>query len=310
MFPDTYLNCLESYLSTKSTKKLSRSFKKLSAGYREFDNETLGSSKEDVDAYLIGRLPLTWSVLDHIFQISAHFFKDTVKIIDYGCGPASALLALHSSWQDKSISYVGIEEKQPMLDAAQYISQNLGFEAQFIKHDALITQKEVFDLAICSYLLNELADQEAFLGHLFKHHQTILVVEPGTPNGYQNILKFRKKAIESGYHIVMPCPHIKPCPLKGPDWCHFYVRSQRSRMLKRVKEASLGYEDEKYMFMLVSKNLESAINGVILEKPQIFPFEVELKVCSITGSCDVLTIPKKDKDGFKKAKKLLWGDFL
>jgi len=45
--------------------------------------------------------------------------------------------------------------------------------------------------------------------------------------------------------MAAPCPAATPCPLAAPDWCHFAARVERSSMHRRVKDAELGYEDEK-----------------------------------------------------------------
>ena len=38
----------------------------------------------------------------------------------------------------------------------------------------------------------------------------------------------------------------------GANWCHFAVRLARTSLHRDVKGARLGYEDEKYSFLVVS----------------------------------------------------------
>jgi hypothetical protein len=79
-------------------------------------------------------------------------------------------------------------------------------------------------------------------------------VEPGTPKGYQNILKARELLIHHQAHIVAPCPGPVPCPFAGTTrWCHFGVRLPRPKWLRLLKEAELGYEDETFSFLMVSR---------------------------------------------------------
>ena len=44
---------------------------------------------------------------------------------------------------------------------------------------------------------------------------TLVIVEPGTPAGWQRILAARRQLIESGAHVIAPCPHAHDCPLRG-----------------------------------------------------------------------------------------------
>lgn len=310
MFPQDYQDLIQSYLSTQSTKQLSQSFQKLSQGYRAFDNASLGMSKEDVDAYLVGRLPLTYAVCAHLLEMISSYFSSSISVIDYGSGPGTAILAIHSAFSDKDVTYVGVEEKQAMIDAASFISSKLNMHASFVKHDVCYKPSSSFDLAIVSYVLNELSDQKDFFHHILFHHDSILVIEPGTPDGTKRILELRDMAIEAGMHIVMPCPHEMECPLKEPKWCHFFKRVERSKILKTIKGGTLGYEDEKFMYLFLSKKHSSSSRGVVLEKPKILPHMVELNVCAKTGQIEKVPIMKKDKEAFKSAKKLDWGDFI
>ena len=78
-----------------------------------------------------------------------------------------------------------------------------------------------------------------------------MIVEPGTPAGYERILAARARLIELGRVIVAPCPHQAACPMPpGKDWCHFGARVNRSALHRRVKDADLSYEDEKFSYVV------------------------------------------------------------
>ena len=125
MFPSSYLEVILNYLSTRSTKDLALQFQKLSHSYRQLDCKNSGSTKQDVDAYLVGRLPLTFSVMCDLFNKLSPFLPSEFSVTDYGCGPATALLALRTCFDKNMVSYLGIEGKQAMLDAAFYLDKNL-----------------------------------------------------------------------------------------------------------------------------------------------------------------------------------------
>jgi ribosomal protein RSM22 (predicted rRNA methylase) len=309
MFPVDYLHAIETYLSTASTKLLKSSFDKLSYGYRSLQAQTLGSTKEDVDAYLVGRLPLTFSVLSHLLELIKPFFSDRISILDYGSGPGTALLALAHVWDGELFSYHGLEQKKAMLEAAYFFKERFKLSAYFHQGDVMTPLQGQFDLAIVSYVLNELLQQDAFFEILFKH-ESILVIEPGTPDGTDRILALRQEALKRGFHVVLPCPHNQACPLQKPGWCHFFQRVERFKLLKSVKSGLLGYEDEKYSFVFLSKSKTTVHQGVIVDKPKVFPYGVSMNVCSKNGCIEKVTILKKDKQDFKRAKKCSWGDFV
>ncbi len=310
MFPDIYLNAIENYVSNKSLKSLSDSFKKLSQGYRTLNNSELGSSKEDVEAYLVGRLPVTWSVLTHLLRQISLYLPEHFSVLDYGSGPGTALLALDHLFESKRFSYLGLEAKKPMLNAAEALNESLNLKGTFKQHDVNKEGLQKATLAIVSYLLNELPQQEHFFNHLLNQHEFILLIEPGTPDGYSRLMNLRNKAMASNWHILAPCPHAKSCPLVHPDWCHFYVRVQRNKLLKDIKGGSMGYEDEKFSYLFLSRTLYENHRGVVIKKPDVYPYKVELEVCSFSGQIEKKEILKKEKELFKKAKKTDWGDFI
>src|SRR5690606_27604170 len=74
--------------------------------------------------------------------------------------------------------------------------------------------------------------------------------EPGTPAGYQRILAARDRLRQRGAALAAPCPHDAACPMAGRDWCHFAVRLDRSRLHRHLKGAALGWEDEKFSYVV------------------------------------------------------------
>jgi ribosomal protein RSM22 (predicted rRNA methylase) len=118
------------------------------------------------------------------------------------------------------------------------------------------------DLVIASYVINELNDAartKLVAAMWAKTNDTLVIVEPGTPAGYQRILDARAWAIEAGAHVIAPCPHDNVCPLTKPDWCHFSQRLQRSQVHKQLKSAELPYEDEKFIYVALSRTRAAAL---------------------------------------------------
>ena len=267
-------------------------------------------NKEDVQAYLIGRLPLTWSVITHLLQQLSPYFPETFSITDYGSGPGTALLALDYLFDQERFSYTGLEAKKPMLEAAMALKEGLNLKAEFIHHEIHKETRYPSNLAIASYLLNELPNRKGFFSTLLAQHELILVIEPGTPDGYRRILELREEALVNDWHIISPCPHALSCPLLKADWCHFYLRVPRPKLLKDIKGGVMGYEDEKYSYLFLSKTKQEKNQAVIIKKPVVYPFKVTLEVCAPSGHVETIDILKKDKERYKQAKKADWGDFI
>lgn len=89
----------------------------------------------------------------------------------------------------------------------------------------------------------------------------LVVVEPGTPRGFQQILEARTQALASGAAILAPCPHDATCPMQGSDWCHFAARVERSRTQRQLKGGELGWEDEKFSYVVITDAREAVTRG-------------------------------------------------
>lgn len=137
--------------------------------------------------------------------------------------------------------------------------------------------------------------------------QFLVIIEPGTPFGFSQIREMRDFLIAQGAHLLLPCPHAGPCPMAGGNWCHFSARVERSSAHRKVKGASLNYEDEKFSYVVFSKQLLPRCEGRVIRRPVQGQGFVKLQVCSPSGLVEK-TISKKNKEEFRYAKKIKWGD--
>ncbi len=107
------------------------------------------------------------------------------------------------------------------------LAKKLGAQGEWIQKKAAdIPDFPPHDLVMFGYSWGEIG------GNLEKYwkaaRKALVIVEPGTPKGYQTILKARDQLISLGGYVAAPCPHSNKCPLSPPDWCHFSVRVERS----------------------------------------------------------------------------------
>src|SRR5690606_30783486 len=106
-----------------------------------------------------------------------------------------------------------------------------------------------------------------------------VIVEPGTPAGWQRILAVRQQLIAAGAHVLAPCPHENPCPIAPPDWCHFARRVARSRLHRLAKDAEVPWEDEKFIYVAASRLPAGAHRPRVLAPPKPGSGKVLLKLC-------------------------------
>ena len=170
------------------------------------------------------------------------------------------------------------------------------------------------DLALLSYSIGEIEEKfwVPLLQNLWdKVKSTLIIIEPGTPAGYKRILKIREILLHMGAKILAPCPHAGACLLKDPDWCHFTARVERSSLHRKVKNADLNYEDEKFSYIVFSKEKNTSLfESRILRFPQIHKGHVCVSLCTRSEGIIQKTITKKDKEKYKYIKKCSWGDVI
>ena len=107
---------------------------------------------------------------------------------------------------------------------------------------------------------------------------------------------------------------MQTCPLamaakNGSDWCHFFARVARSKMHQKVKNCEMGYEDEKFSYIIATKEKYPLPTARLLRYPIIRTGHQILTLCTENGVSQQ-TVTKKDKHFYKMVKKLSWGDSL
>jgi ribosomal protein RSM22 (predicted rRNA methylase) len=118
--------------------------------------------------------------------------------------------------------------------------------------------------------------------------------------------------IEAGRRIVAPCPHQGACPIKpGQDWCHFGARVNRSALHRRIKDADLSYEDEKFSYVVgvPGEGLHDP-GGRVLRRPTQRKGLVSLRLCNPDGTCSDRIVTKRHGDDYRRARDVSWGDLF
>ena len=172
------------------------------------------------------------------------------------------------------------------------------------------------ELVTVSYVLGELdgADRSALVESAAASARgAVVVVEPGTPDGYLRIRAAREQLTGAGLRILAPCPHGGRCPVEpGADWCHFAARVPRSSLHRRAKGGTLPYEDEKFSYVAAVRTdaVEAApAAGRIVRRPQQRKGQVLLDLCA-TGPEELrrTTVSKRHGPLYRAARDAGWGD--
>ena len=279
---------------------LKRAATAMSEAYRERRIAHLPDA-ERTAAYLVTRMPATYAaayaVLREVRQRLGT--KIVASVLDIGAGTGAASLAARAWFPDAAITMV--ERDAAFADVARLLVPDA------IGHVLdLPRQLPPHDLVIAAYSLGEI--RESVAKRLWDPARVALVaIEPGTPRGFSLIRGIRAELMGAGAHMVAPCPAGTPCPMVDPDWCHFARRVERSSLHRRVKDAELGYEDEKYSYVALARQAVDLPAGRVIRHPQQRPGLIVLETCTAAG-LRTERVTRRDRDAFRAARKRNWGD--
>ncbi|MCP5504047.1 MAG: hypothetical protein H7A41_02715 [Chlamydiales bacterium] len=246
--------------------------------------------------YLATRMPATCAVLKKVFsEISV-----PKTILDCGAGPGTSIWAL---FDFPIISLTLLEKDLEFVKLGKKLLESEPFEVTW-KTQNFLTFMEKAELILFSYSLNEIPQEnipEVIQKAYFQTENYIVVVEPGTPDGFERIREIRSQLLQLGMSLHAPCPHHNTCPMASPDWCHFSARLPRTSLHRILKKGTLGHEDEKYSYLIASKKPHNPHGSRILRHPLI------RKGHSIVDLCTGSGLQQKTFTG-KERKNLHWGD--
>jgi len=106
--------------------------------------------------------------------------------------------------------------------------------------------------------------------------------------------------------MIAPCPAETPCPLRVPDWCHFAARVERSSLHRRIKDAELGYEDEKFSYIALAREAAALPAARIIRRPRQEPGRITLVACTPAGVREI-RVRKRERDEYRAARGAEWG---
>jgi ribosomal protein RSM22 (predicted rRNA methylase) len=167
------------------------------------------------------------------------------------------------------------------------------------------------ELVAASFVLAEIDEQEDIIARLWTAAtDTLVLIEPGTPAGFDRIRQARQWLIEQGAHVLAPCTHDSHCPIEGSNWCHFSQRLPRSRDHLKMKDATVPFEDERYSYVAVSHApVPRADLARIIAPPEESKAELVLPLCTERGLHRAI-VSRRQRDRYVLLRKAKWGDTI
>lgn len=177
---------------------------------------------EDTIAYSYYFLPARFNITKRVFNELKTILPNFVpsRIIDFGCGPATAGAAAAEVWnknQNVITKYCGVDISQSMLDAASIVMSNKGdkndtkdsnirlngISSIFWNNSGDVVRRakergDRFDLAVASYTLTELVSDPArcaavqMLYELLDVNGCLVIIDTGNPIGSHTVRAARK----------------------------------------------------------------------------------------------------------------------
>jgi ribosomal protein RSM22 (predicted rRNA methylase) len=268
-------------------------------------------------AYLAVRLPATFAANLHVLSEICRLAPQAgiTSILDLGAGPGTSAYAAAKVFPKLALVTM-IESDRSLLELGQRLARQSLYAAirdsKWLQHDLRASPSlEPHDLVVISYALNELSSTETRKTVLHAWQCTgefLAIIEPGTMRGFGFVHAARAQLIAQGARILAPCPRALECPMAATgDWCHFAQRVERTSVHRQLKAGALGYEDEKFSYVVASRSPISGAEARIVRHPQKHSGHVQLLLCTPRG-LEKRTIGKSQKENYKRARKAEWGD--
>ncbi|MFC9861559.1 MULTISPECIES: small ribosomal subunit Rsm22 family protein [unclassified Streptomyces] len=272
--------------------------------------------RSDVAAYAAYRMPATFeavrSALAALCEAAPQWAPATHT--DIGGGTGAASWAVAGAWEGAATTV--LDWSEPALELGRELAGLSGVPALL---DARWEKARIgaepaqapTDLVTVSYVLKELTERARteLVDAAAAAAQAVVIVEPGTPDGYARIIEARDRLIAAGLTVAAPCPHSAACPIEpGTDWCHFSARVSRSSLHRRVKGGSLSHEDEKFSYVVATRFPVLPVAARVTRRPQIRKGQVLLELCTRDEGLARSTVTKRHGELYRAARDIAWGD--
>lgn len=283
-------------------------YKSLSEKYRYKNFYHL--NEEEISSYVEARMPATRAAITSVLlELKKRITCEIHTLLELGAGPGTGVLAAKEIFPELGRATLIEKEKKMIAFGKSILSDQK--KVIWIQGDMRSIHWEKHDLVLFGYSFGELAEKDCknIFENAWKHCSFLVIVEPGTPRGFERIKLARQWVLAQKGYLLAPCPHQNACPMPLNDWCHFSARLKRTKNHRMIKNASLGWEDEKFSYLIASPEKQMHADMRIIGHPIKRSGHITLNLCSKEGIHNK-TISKKQKGLYPLVRKMKWGDEL
>jgi len=255
------------------------------------------------------------------------FGNDTLRVLDLGCGPGTALLGV--------MEFFAAEKNRPRLavTAVDHVAENLkmaeelftAFKSMCNLDASLKTirsaveqirnlQDRIFNLIIFSNVLNEIFihDEDRickrsnivaeYLNRFLADNGSCIIIEPALRETSRELLEVRERLLKQGFQLYSPCLCHAVCPALAnlKDWCHEDVAWNPSATIQRLDNLTgLRKDSLKFSYLIIRKDSQS-LAGIygdnafrVVSEPLVSKGKREFYICGEAGR---RLITRLDKD--------------
>jgi ribosomal protein RSM22 (predicted rRNA methylase) len=315
--PEYLAEVIQSETARFNRSLLARAARELTERYKGEATGPAITSDVHRAAYLAVRFPATYAVNEYVFGELKRLAPEATiaSLLDLGAGPGTSSLAAGEVFPGIN-KLTHLESDQRWLEFGKRLaaaaSQPVSKDSQWQRVDLRSGfPVQPHDVVVMSYALGELSgsNAEITLRQAWNSAgQFLLLIEPGTSVGFSGINRARSFLIATGAHLLAPCPHSLECPMAAAgDWCHFAQRVQRTAEHRQLKGGALGYEDEKFSYLIASRTALQPARARIVRHPRKHTGFLHLNLCTPEG-LETRTVTKSQKSAYKPARHSEWGD--
>ena len=307
--PRPLVEALDRAVEGVERSELGRLVGELRDGYRSGGVHVTPDTTPAALAYAVYRMPGTYAALHSVLTEVRERATSPGRVVDVGGGTGAGAWAAATVFPEVTEMIV-LDRSQAALDLGRALVEGQPWSGHVRWQASAAPDLPPADLALVSYLLGELSENERIrlVAALVEAAPTVVVVEPGTTAGYRRILQARSALIEAGLTVAAPCPHDASCPMSDGDWCHFPARFGRPSLLRQLKGAEHGHEDEKFSYVVATRLPARPAPGRIVRHPSKRQKGlVRLEVCAPDVAIRPVTITRRSP-AYRPARDTRWGD--
>lgn len=317
--PDELRAALATRLAAEPVDRMRSAVARLMDAYRSGQPATtpILAGSAEIAGYAAYRMPATYAAVRAAIRALPPTLSAPTSLADVGGGTGAAAWAVADAFG--SIERITVLDQ---VEGALTLGATLAataaapaLRAATWRRSSLPSKLPAADLVTVSYVLGELAQaaQRDLVSHAAAAGDVVVIVEPGTPAGYARVIAARDQLLAHGHRVLAPCPHQLACPLAAGDWCHFGARVNRTALHRRIKDADLSYEDEKYSYLATASprvvlDVPPAGDGRVIRRPARRKGLVALRLCGPDGSARDRIVTKRHGELYRQARDTRWGD--